>query len=87
MGQIRGITEKKIYKTSKRRVRVIYFKVGEIFLPSYLQSGITFAQVTHNFLKQYMTLEMFDPGNYTKLFKDSYFIKLMDDKSATLSQL
>lgn len=58
MGQIRGITEKKIYKTSKRRVRVIYFKVGEIFLPSYLPSGITFAQVTHNFLKQ-----LHDPGN------------------------
>lgn len=33
MGQIRGITEKKIYKTSEKRVRVIYFKVGEIFLP------------------------------------------------------
>ena len=30
---------------------------------------------------------MSDPGNYTKLFKDSYFIKLTDDKSATLSQL
>ena len=33
MGQIRGITEKKIYKTGKKRVRVIYFKVGEIFRP------------------------------------------------------